>query len=192
MLWPGTVWAGAGDTTSLAAAAQAMALTKIGDTRPWTIIALDLGLPKGMSTPVTRYWRQVVRDRQWPEALAALTNLKEQLRQQAPPIDYQQRRIVADDQRRLVLALKHAGASNQTLSQAEFGDVVRRYWEHFTGGDIRYAIFPYALRAEEPADWEQKRSRIDDDHGAVFEAAYDVMTTSDTLRPIGPLTWQPP
>lgn len=192
VLWPGTGWAGAGDTSPLAAAAQAMALTKIGDTRPWTIIALDLGLPKGMATPVTQYWRQVVRDGQWPEALAALTNLKEQLRKHPPPIDYQQRRIIADDPRRLVLALKHAGASSQTLSQAEFGDVVRRYWEHFTGGDIRYATFPYALRAEEPANWEQKRSQIDDDHGAVFGAAYGLMTTSDTLRPSGPLTWQPP
>jgi hypothetical protein len=192
VLWPGTVWAGAVGTTRLAAAAQAMALTKIGDTRPFTIVALDLGLPKGMATPVTRYWRQVVRDGLWPEALAALTNLKEQLRQHRPPIDYQQRRIIADDPRRLVLALKHAGASSQTLSQAEFGDVVRRYWEHFTGGDIRYAAFPYALRAEEPADWQQKRSRIDGEHGEIFRTAYEPMTTSESLRPGGPLTWQPP
>ncbi|WP_373235067.1 TniQ family protein [Mycobacterium marinum] len=192
VLWPGTVWAGAGDTTTLAAAAQAMALTKIGDTRPWTIIALDLGLPKGMATPVTQYWRQVVRDGHWPEALAALTNLKEQLRHHQPPIDYQQRRIIADDPRRLVLALKRAGASSRTTSRAEFGDVVRRYWEHFTGGDIRYAAFPYALRAEEPADWPQKRSHIDGEHGEAFRTAYELMTTSDSLRPGGPLTWQPP
>lgn len=192
VLWPGTVWAGAGDTTTLAAAAQAMALTKIGDTRPWTIIALDLGLPKGMATPVTQYWRQVVRNGHWPEALAALTNLKEQLRHHPPPIDYQQRRIIADDPRRLVLALKRAGASSRTTSRAEFGDAVRRYWEHFTGGDIRYAPFPYALRAEEPTDWQQKRSHIDDEHGEIFRAAYELMTTSDSLRPDGPLMWQPP
>lgn len=84
VLWPGTVWARAGDTTTLASAAQAMALYKIGDTRPWTIIALDLGLPKGMATSVTQYWRQVGRDGHWPEALGALTNLKEQLRTTNP------------------------------------------------------------------------------------------------------------
>jgi hypothetical protein len=192
VLWPGTVWAGAGDTTTLAAAAQAMALTKIGDTRPWTIIALDLGLPKGMATPVTQYWRQIVRDGHWPEALAALANLKEQLRHNQPPIDYQQRRIIADDPRRLVLALTRAGASSRAMSRAEFGDVVRRYWEHFTGGDIRYAAFPYALRAEEPANWQQKRSRIDGEHDEIFRTAYELMATSDSLRPGGPLTWQPP
>lgn len=78
------------------------------------------------------------------------------------------------------------------MSRAEFGDVVRRYWEHFTGGDIRYAAFPYALRAEEPADWQQKRSRIDGKHGGIFRTTYELMTTSDSLRPGGPLTWQPP
>jgi hypothetical protein len=192
VLWPGTVWAGAGDTATLAAAAQAMALTKIGDTRPWTIIALDLGLPKGMATPVTQYWRQVVRDGHWPEALAALTNLKEHLRHHQPSIDYQQRRIIADDPRRLVLALTRAGASSRAMGRAEFGDVVRRYWEHFTGGDIRYAAFPYALRPEEPAHWQQTRSRIDGEHGEIFTIAYELMTTSESLRPGGPLTWQPP
>ncbi|MDZ7885121.1 MAG: TniQ family protein [Mycobacterium sp.] len=192
VLWPSTVWGDRGDENPLAAAAQAMALTKIGDTRPWTIIALDLGLPKGMATRVTQYWRQIVRDGYWPEALAALTNLKEQLRHHQPLIDYQQRRIIADDPRRLVLALKRAGASSRAMSREEFGDVVRRYWEHFTGGDIRYAAFPYALRAEEPADWPQKRAHIDGEHDEIFRTTYELMTTSDSLRAGGPLTWQPP
>jgi len=192
VLWPGTAWAGPGDTATIAAAAQAMALTKIGDIRPWTIIALDLGLPKGIATPVTRYWRQIVRDGQWPEALAALTDLKEHLRLNQPPIDYQQRRIIADDPRRLVLALKRAGASGRTMGREAFGDVVRRYWEHFTGGDIRYSASPYAIQADEPGDWPQKRARIDDEHGAIFVNAYALMTASNGLQPSGPLTWQPP
>jgi len=193
VLWPSTVWAGHGDTTTLAAAAQATALTKIGDLRPWTIIALDLGLPKAMATPVTQYWRQIVRGGRWPESLAALTNnLKERLRYNLPPIDYQQRRIIADDPRRLVLALTRAGANCRVMSRAELGDVIRRYWEHFTGGDIRYAAFPYALRAEEPAEWQQKRSRIDGEHDKIFRTAYELMATSNSLQPSGPLTWQPP
>lgn len=192
VLWPDTVWADAEEADLLAAAAQAMALTKIGDTRTWAIIALDLGLPKGIATPVTRYWRQIVRDGRWPEALAALTRLKEHLRCNQPPIDYQQRRIIADDPRRLVLALTRAGASSRTMGRAEFGDVVRRYWELFTGGDIRYAAFPYAIRDDEPVDWQQKRSRIDAEHRDLFTTAYDLMSTSKSLRPNGPLTWKPP
>lgn len=192
VLWPGTEWAGPGDTATIAAAAQAMALTKIGDIRPWTIIALDLGLPKGIATPVTRYWRQIVRNGQWPEALAALTDLKEQLRRNQPPIDYQQRRIIADDPRRLVRALNRVGASSRTMGREEFRDVVGRYWEHFTGGDIGYAAAPYAIPAEHHADWPAKRVHIDDKHDAIFQNAYALMAISNSLPPSGPLTWQPP
>lgn len=192
VLWPGTVWTGPEDTTALAAAAQAMALTKIGDTRPWTIIALDLGLPKGIATPVTQYWRRVVRAGHWPEALVALTNLKEQLRRNQPPIDYQQRRIIADDTRRLVRAVRHAGANSHILGHKEFHDLVRRYWELFTGGDIRYAAPPYALPADLYHDWPTKRAPIDNKHNEIFGSAYELMATSNTLRPSGPLMWRPP
>ena len=185
------MWADAEDTTGLAAAAQAMALTKIGDTRPFSIIALDLGLPKGIATPVTRYWRQVVRDGHWPEALAALTNLKERLRRNSPPIDYQQRRVIADDPRRLVRALNRAGAGSRTMGHEEFHDVLRRYWELFTGGDIRYAAPPYALPAED-SGWPTRRPRIDNDYNETFGNAYAFMTTSNVLRPSGPLVWRPP
>jgi hypothetical protein len=192
VLWPDTIWTGTGDITPLAAAAQAMALTKIGDTRPWAIIALDLGLPKGIAIPVTRYWRQVVRTGHWTDALLALTNLKEQLRRNPPPIDYQQRRIIADDPRRLVRALKCACAGGRACDGGEFHDVVRRYWELFTGGDIRYAAPPYALPAEQHNDWPTKRADIDDAHNETFRNAYELMTAANALRPSGPLTWQPP
>ncbi|MBS9532545.1 TniQ family protein [Mycobacterium sp. M1] len=192
VLWSGTVWTGAEDATTLAAAAQAMALAKIGNTRPWAIIALDLGLPKGIAVPVTQYWRRVVRDGLWPEALAALTELKEQLRRNPPPIDYQQRRIIADDPRRLVRALKSAGVGGRTCDGREFHGVVRRYWELFTGGDIRYAAPPYTLPAEQHRDWPTKRADIDDDHNETFRNAYALMTAANALPPSGPLTWQPP
>lgn len=192
VLWPGTVWTGTDDDTTLAAAAQATALAKIGDTRPWAIIALDLGLPKGIAVPVTQYWRRVVRDGLWPEALAALTDLNEQLRRNQTPIDYQQRRIIADDPRRLVRALKRAGADGRTCGGGQFHDVVRRYWELFTGGDIRYAAAPYALPAGQYNDWPTKRADIDNDHNEIFQNAYAFMTAANALRPSGPLTWQPP
>lgn len=192
VLWPGTVWASAEGATALAAAAQAMALTKIGDSRPWAIIALDLGLPKGIAIPVTQYWRRVVRAGRWHEALAALTDLKEQLRHNPPPIDYQQRRIIADDPRRLVGALNNVGANSHTLGRNDFHDVIRRYWELFTGGDIRYSACPYALPTEQYNTWTTKRADIDDDHHETFQNAYTLMAAANARRPSGPLTWQPP
>ena len=169
-----------------------MALIKIGDTRPWAIIALDLGLPKSVALPVTQYWRRLVRSGAWPEALTALTELKERLRASPPPIDYQQRRIIADDPRRLVRPLTRAGARRRTLGAAEFGAVVRRFWEHFTGGDIRYASAPYALTPDISADWPQKRSLIDAEHDQTFEIAHELMTRAKSLPTSGPLAWQPP
>lgn len=168
-----------------------MALTKLGDTRPLSIIALDLGLPKGMATAVSRYWRQIVRDGHWPEALAAPSNPEEHIRRNLPPIDYQQRRIIADDPRRLVRALNRTGGNSRRLGHEEFHDVIRRYWERFTGGDIRYAAAPYAIPAEHHAEWPQKRAPIDDKHDAIFQNAYPDMITS-ILPPNGLLTWQPP
>lgn len=193
VLWPGVVWAGHGDTTALAAAAQAMAVSKIGDTRPWTIIALDIGPPKGIALPVTQYWRWVVRNGHWTDALASLTNLKEQLRHNPPPpIDYQQRRIIADDPRRLIRALNRAGANSRTMGREQFHNVVRRYWELFTGGDIRYAASPYAIPAEHLPAWPTMRLRIDEKHNSSFRNAYELMATANGIRPSGPLTWRPP
>lgn len=58
----GTVWPHADDGNVLGAAAQALALTKIGDVRPWALFALDLGLPKYVAVAVTRYWRRIIAD----------------------------------------------------------------------------------------------------------------------------------
>lgn len=192
VLWSNTAWAPTGDASTLAAAAQAMALTKIGDARPWKIIALDLGLPKDIALPVTRYWRHIVRTGGWPDALATLTNLKEQLRENPAPIDYQQRRIIADDPRRLLRALNKANASSHNLGETEFHHVVRRFWELFTGGDIGYAPTPYAIPTGQTIDWPEIRLRIDAEHAETFHSAYQTMLVSCSPRPAGPLTWRPP
>jgi hypothetical protein len=110
VLWPNTIWRSSSTAPpDIEAAAQAMALAKMGDVRSWTVIALDLGLPKDMSTPVTRYWRHIVRSGRWGEALASLTALREHLRRDPPPIDYQLRRIIDDEPSRLVGAIHEAG-----------------------------------------------------------------------------------
>lgn len=185
VLWPGTVWGEVAQDNPLAAAAQAMALTKIADTRPWSIIALDLGLPKTIALPVTQYWRRVIRAGLWPDALATLTDLKEQLRQSPPPIDYQQRRIIADDNLRLLRALHEAGANDRSLSGERFRALAGRYWELFTGGDIRYAARPFALPADEHRSWPTRRTAIDNEYGEIFRSAYEWMIASNALRPSG-------
>ena len=192
VLWPGTIWGEATQEDPLAEAAQAMALTKIGDTRRWSIIAMDLGLPKDIALPVTQYWRRVIRAGRWPDALAALTDLKEELRLNPPPIDYQQRRIIADDKSRLVNALTEAGVFGRDLPERHFQAVTARYWELFTGGDIRFAAAQFALPPDEHTSWPARRIIIDNVHGDDFARAYAWMTTSNALRPRGPLTWRPP
>lgn len=192
VLWSSAIWRNGTVPAHVEAAAQAMALAKIGDIRPWKLIALELGLPKDMATPVTRYWRQVVRTGRWDEALAALTTLREQLRRQPPPIDYQLRRIIADDPTRLTTALRKAGYTEPIEDHAEVGDVLRRFWEHFTGGEIAYAPPPYGLPAARIQGWHLRAEAIDRDHSQCFQAAYECMTHSDGLRPQGPLTWRPP
>jgi len=192
VLWPNTVWGDSRHDDPLAAAAQAMALIKIGDTRPWSMIALDLGLPKRIALPVTQYWRKIIRAGLWPEALTALTELNEQLRRCPATIDYQQRRIIADDPRRVVRALNAVGASSRSVSAEIFHDVVRRYWEIFTAGDIRYAPTPFAIPNDLHGAWPTKRHELDNEHGAIFESAFEWMLKSPGMRPGGPLAWRPP
>jgi hypothetical protein len=174
------------------AAAQAMALAKMGDVRSWKLIALDLGLPKDMSTPVTRYWRHIVRSGRWAEALASLTTLQEQLRRDPPPTDYQLRRIIADDPSRIVGALHEAGFDTSSGDQCEVPDVARRFWEHFTGGDLAYAPPPYALPSTRIQRWRSKTAAIDHTYATLFRDAYECLRQANGLRPQGPLTWRPP
>lgn len=192
VLWPNTIWRRGAAPHDIEAAAQAMALAKMGDIRSWKLIALDLGLPKDMSTPVTRYWRQIVRSGQWEEALATLTALREQLRRDPPPIDYQLRRIIADDPNRLVRAIREAGFDTSTGNNHGVGDVLRRFWELFTGGDLAYAPPPYGLPSSRIRQWRKQTAAIDHTCVELFQDAYESMRRGNGLRPSGPLTWRPP
>jgi hypothetical protein len=123
-----------------------------------------------MSTPVTRYWRQIVRSGRWGEALRSLTALREQLRRDPPPIDYQLRRIIADDPSRLVRAIHEAGfAASWDDDQREVHDVVRRFWEHLTGGDLTYAPPPYALPSTRIQPWRMQTAAIDHTYAKLFQ-----------------------
>jgi hypothetical protein len=192
VLWPNIIWHTGTAPLDIEAAAQAMALAKMGDVRSWKLIALDLGLPKDTATPVTRYWRQIVRSGRWDEALASLTALREQLRRDPPPVDYQLRRIIADDPRRLIRAIHEAGFDTSNGNQHEVNNVVRRFWEHFTGGDLTYAPPPYALPSTRIHLWRTQTTDMDHTYAELFQDAYRYMRRASSLRPQGPLTWRPP
>jgi hypothetical protein len=179
VLWPNTIWRNGTAPPDIEAAAQAMALAKMGDVRSWKLIALDLGLPRDMSTPVTRYWRQIVRSGRWGEALASLTALREQLRRDPPPIDYQLRRIIADDPNRLVGAIHEGGFDASTGGHHAVHDVVRRFWEHFTGGDLAYAPPPYALPSIRIQPWRTQTAAIDHNYANLFQDGTRVLATGE-------------
>jgi hypothetical protein len=192
VLWPNTIWHSGTAPPDIEAAAQAMALAKMGDVRSWKLIALDLGLPKDMSTPVTRYWRQIVRSGRWEEALSSLTALREQLRRDPPPIDYQLRRIIVDDPSRLLRAIHEAGFDTSSEDQHDVHGVVRRFWEHFTGGNLTYAPQPYALPSTRIQLWRKQTAEVDRTYATLFQDAYECLRQANGLRPQGPLMWRPP
>lgn len=68
----------------------------------------------------------------------------------------------------------------------------RRFWEHFTGGDLAYAPPPYALPSTELQRWRRQTAAIDDTYATLFQDAYGCLRQANGLRPQGPLTWRPP
>jgi hypothetical protein len=115
----------------------------------------------------------------------ALTALREQLRRHPPPIDYQLRRIIADDPNRLVRAIHEAGLDTSNVDKHEVHNVVCRFWEHFTGGYLAYAPPPYALPPTEVEQWLLQTAAIDHNYANLFQDAYECMVQANSL------TWSP-
>ncbi|HEY5222340.1 MAG TPA: hypothetical protein VIJ18_04720 [Microbacteriaceae bacterium] len=72
--------------------------------------------------------------------------------------------------------------------------MVRRFWELFTGGDIRYCRAPPGL-SPDTAQYRSFRTRAigaDAEYGTIFTDAHELLRASGGLRIQGPLVWQPP
>jgi hypothetical protein len=199
VLWSGALWESSSVTADLGPAAQALVLARIGDTRPWRLIALDLGLPARLAHSVPMYWRRVARAGEWPSARDTLIELSEQLRADPPPIDYQIRRLIADDPLRITRAVHSAVADgSSTRSRTKTGVLVRRFWELFTGGDVTYARAPFGITVpSEYAVYRLAADQADRECGSVFDRAHAILSDPDRpagkgLHAAGPLTWRPP
>lgn len=191
VLWPAVVTEFDIDDVD-APAALAMALAKVGSTHSWRHIALELGLPSRLGRSLPWLWKRVVASGGWTDVLARLESLSERLRVEAPPIDYQVRRIIADDHRQVVRAVQIAARRSMETRSVASAVIVRRFWELFTGGDIRYAQPPFGLsQAAYPT--YRRISRIADlQCGQLFADGHALLANSGGLRPSGPLTWIPP
>ena len=158
------------------------------------MIALDLGLPARLAQVMPRWWNRVVREGGWPTVLAELNDLTERLRSAPPPIDYHLRRIIGDDARLLIRVVATAARETHPRPQVRTTVLVRRFWELFTGGDIRLARPPYGL--PDPVHYDHYRCQAQLAEACCPEIYDDAFTLLKDVRGLstltGPLTWRPP
>jgi hypothetical protein len=137
-----------------------------------------------MSTPVTRYWRHIVRSGRWGEALASLTALREHVRCDPPPIDYQLRRIISDEPSRLVGAIHEAGfdagmATNTTSTM----------WCADSGSTSPAATSPTRRRPTRcrPPNFAMAQAdcAIDGSYATHFQDVYECLRQANGMRPQG-------
>ncbi|MFE7605550.1 hypothetical protein ACFU1Q_10350 [Brachybacterium paraconglomeratum] len=137
VLWPGTLtpWIQDGDIPARAAAA--MLLAKIGSTRDWSLIALDLGLPAAFATTPSALVIRMRRDGTWQSLLRALEELATNLAGSPPPIDYSARRWAAEPAliEQTVQSITTDTAPGITVDRDRLAVLL---WQTYTGGDARY------------------------------------------------------
>lgn len=189
-------------------AVAALAAARTTTTKPFGVLALELGLPTTTANTVGATWRRLHRSDQWHAFLHDLDLLITQLQRQPPPIDYRRRRIIGDDTDLLDHALQHArrdacqcekpaapnGHHRDHPRPWPVDDLRRRFWELFTGGDIAFAPPPLQLAAGTPerARHCALRPAIDDEHRCCFSTAHELLRQSLAPYLSGPLTWTPP
>ncbi len=191
VLWPGAVPV-LPDDSVIHAAVGALALGRIGNTRQFGMIALDLALPTSAATNVGATWRRLQRSNQWKEFLEQLDHLHRLLEESPPPINYRDRRILGNDVQLLIAALQDSAERNN-LQQPGLR-ALRRFWELFTGGDIAYAPEPLAAAylSVDYAEYAGAREHVDEENAALFHGAQETIHANAALPANGPLAWQPP
>jgi len=188
-----------------------LAAAKTGSILSCTALTLDLGLPPQAVHAVTSLCHTARRQHLWPTLLAELEDLTRRLELHPPPINYRIRRVVGDDLRLLTHALtlaqqdltaaddRHPGMETPPAPAARapglpVEQLLPRFWELFTGGDLAYAPTPIDLDPASDA-YQQHRAHaenLDRTCGAVFHRAHAYLRFIDALTVTGPLTWQPP
>src|SRR5699024_7410165 len=86
-------------------AAASMLLAKVGSTRPWSLIALDLGLPARFAPVPVAMITRMRRHGDWDGFRKALDTLATTLEDEPPPVSYSRRRWACADQDLLMAAV---------------------------------------------------------------------------------------
>lgn len=137
-IWPGVLDPWVDDNDHRDRAASSMLLAKVGSTRPWRLIAVDLGLPAAFAPHPASLIRHLKRIDAWPAVLQRLDEVATALEAAPPPIDYQARRWHAADHTLLVAAVNHArntlGPVHGWVSTHLLSEL---FWAIYTGGDLR-------------------------------------------------------
>ena len=188
VLWPGSLHLDDADELDLgsptARAAAAVGLARYGSTRPWRVIAINLGLPGHLATACARHWRQIHRAGHWHAYLSTLDDLFTRLHDQPPPIDYERRRLKAGD---VPALLGHAHDALEIAGTPSHPDsapaLAQRFWQLYTGGHPDFAPALIADHGPGPP-----RGILDDCLPALHRAVHDGDPDADH----GPLTWVPP
>lgn len=168
-----------------------MLASKVASLATWGDLALELALPRSATHTATALTRTLRRQSLWPTVIAEVDSFVERLQNAPPPIDYRVRRVVGDDILLLAAALRRAGAPT---AEAPSFDVLRRFWEVFTGGDIAFAPRPIAIENDQSryVRYASTRSQIDDDQGPRFVTAHGYLCRLRHIAVGGPLHWVPP
>lgn len=189
VLWPGVVTPWIADDDIPGRAAASMLLAKLGSTRPWSLIALDLGLPAAFATRPGALIRRLRRAGAWRAFLRALDDLAVALTESPPPIDYSARRWATLDLARIVEALQNTGHALTDLDDEFQRELALYVWQVYTGGDTRY-------HPRETTDRSLGPFMPDGVHGPLDPGDMDRVTTE--LHRLagepdsGPLEWRPP
>lgn len=183
-LWPGALTLGDADldthlnlTTPTGRAFAALALARLGSSRPWRLLALNLALPAHMAPLCARHWRTISNAGHWPAYVHAVADLFDQLHHHPPPIDYERRRFTAQPD----LILKEARRATSTHRRAAppVGTYALALWSTYTQTDTAFA--PTELTPSSPNTDRPSPSQVLTQSAARLG-----------MPPAEPLTWEPP
>jgi len=178
----------------LARACAAMFLARLGSTRPWRLIAIELGLPAWLAQHLPALHRRLVERGRWPAFLADLNRLATALQNDLPPVDYRARRQLAADPRRLLAVVRAGRQLAEELTPPAVPDEVlaRMFWQSYTCGDLRLAAPPVGWTDLTVA--AARQHHLDQLRPAAMPVLLATQAVLEARSPVGgtgPLVWSP-
>ncbi|APH02587.1 hypothetical protein ASJ30_14455 [Janibacter indicus] len=197
VLWPGALPSleainPSGTGAPVTRAAGALLAAKVASLTSWGDLALELALPRHATHSAVGLTRALRRRGLWATILAEVDALVTRLQKTPPPIDYRVRRVVGDDVALLAKALDCAGRDRPPYASRP--DLLRRFWELFTGGDVAFGPQAIALKDNNAdyANFAKSRGQIYKDHAQLFATAHGYLARLRGVAVGGPLYWIPP